>query len=224
MIVIPASAPLLAGGLQRGLIGIAQFACYLGGFAAALEQSERLQQLPLLLQFTPFHRGINLLCPLLQRLRLTIGQRLPTSLQIAVSLLADGALLQLIQDHLQSLTVGPLPLIRALPPGQRVEQGIEQGRGVQPACLLRLGHPQRDAQLVVLATAEGAEGGQRIGTEPEAAACRQQEFMLTKSQQRRAPGDPQQLSDRRAFAVASQQAVTGKMVILDGVMHVKTLI
>jgi hypothetical protein len=32
------------------------------------------------------------------------------------------------------------------------------------------------------------------------------------------------LSDRRAFAVASLQAVTGKMVILDGVMHVKTLI
>lgn len=97
LITILANAPLLAGRLQCGLIGITQLAGHLRGFAAALEQSERLQQLPLLLQFTPFHRRIGLLCPQLQRLRLAIGQRLPAGLQLTVALLADGALLQLIR-------------------------------------------------------------------------------------------------------------------------------
>ncbi|MCR6551928.1 hypothetical protein NL539_08645, partial [Aeromonas sp. CPF2-S1] len=63
-----------------------------------------------------------------------------------------------------------------------------------------------------------------IGAEPEAAACRQQQLMLAQSQQRGALGDPQQLPDRSSFAVAGVQALAGKMVILDGVMHVKTLI
>lgn len=217
-------SPALAGSLQCGLIAITQFVGDLNGFAAPLEQSECLQQLPLLLQLFPCQRYIATLLPLNQGLSVAAGQSLPALLKRFIILWLDEALLQLIEDHLQAVAISPLPLLRPLPQGKGVEQSIEQGRGLQPASLLRLGHAQRDVQLIVITTAERAEGGQRIGTEPEAAASWQQEFMLTKSQQRRTPGDPQQLSDRRAFAVASLQAVTGKMVILDGVMHVKTLI
>jgi hypothetical protein len=48
--------------------------------------------------------------------------------------------------------------------------------------------------------------------------------MLAQSQQRGAPGYPQQLPDRGPFAVARLQAVARKMVVFDGMMHVKTLI
>ncbi len=48
--------------------------------------------------------------------------------------------------------------------------------------------------------------------------------MSTESQQRRTPCNPQQLPCRHALANADLQMGGEKMLMFDGVMHVKTLI
>ena len=76
----------------------------------------------------------------------------------------------------------------------------------------------------MLTTRQGREGGEGIGAQPEEAARRQQQLMGAESQQRRTSGDAQQLTQGGAFAGADLQARSRKMLIFDGVMHVKTLI
>ena len=76
----------------------------------------------------------------------------------------------------------------------------------------------------MLTTRQGSEGGEGIGAQPEVAARRQQQLMGAESQQCHTPGDAQQLTQRGAFAGADLQARSRKMLIFDGVMHVKTLI
>jgi hypothetical protein len=66
--------------------------------------------------------------------------------------------------------------------------------------------------------------GEGIGTEPEVAARCQQQLMGTQFQQRRPLGDAQQLAHGGALAGAYLKSGSGKMLIFDGVMHVKTLI
>lgn len=76
----------------------------------------------------------------------------------------------------------------------------------------------------MLAASQRGEGGEGIGTEPEVAARCQQQLMGTQFQQRRPLGDAQQLAHGGALAGADLKGGSGKMLIFDGVMHVKTLI
>lgn len=228
---IQAGAKPALTGLGEGLfVPVAELAHHLCPLAAALEQAHRLQQLPLGAQ--GIGREARIRDPALGEAGLPGGvtaclladQCAPGALQQLICVLRQGAGLQLVEHHLQAMTIGPLPVTGALPLGQVVEQGIQQRGRLQPACLGWLGNPQGAGQQIMVAARQRTEGGEGIGAEPEAVACRQQQFMLAESQQCRAPGYPQQLTHRRAFAAADLQVRRGKMLAFDGVMHVKTLI